>query len=139
MTTIAADAGLGLMASDSQWTDGDARGIARKIFRIRGALIGFAGNLGEIELAREWFKSGFTSDYPDVGVTALIMRGRSLSTWTVIDGEIPMRQPRFAIGTGGLCARAAMIAGADCAQAVRIACTIDANSGGRVRVYRLKE
>lgn len=139
MTTIAADARAGLMVSDSQWTDGDARGVARKVFRIRGALIGFAGALGEIEMACEWFKAEFAGAFPDVGVTALILRDRTLSTWTFHDGEILVRQPQFAIGTGGQCARAAMAAGADCIKAVRIACAIDANSGGRLRVYRMPD
>lgn len=35
MTTIAADARAGIMAADSDWTDGDACGVTRKVFRIR--------------------------------------------------------------------------------------------------------
>jgi ATP-dependent protease HslVU (ClpYQ) peptidase subunit len=42
------------------------------------------------------------------------------------------------IGTGGTCATAAFMAGADAETAVYIACQIDQSSGGDVVVHTLK-
>jgi len=137
VTTIAACCVTGIMASDSQWSDGDALGVAKKVFRIRGALIGFAGELGHIEEVRAWFRTDFKGPTPDGSVTALILRPSGLFCWTAADGELRLHEKQFAIGTGGQAARAAMLAGADPTRACRIACTIDAGSGGRVRTYRL--
>lgn len=138
MTTIAADVKAGVMAADSDWTDGDARGVIRKVFRIRGALIGFAGTLRDIESVKAWFRDGFGGAVPDTDVTALILRPTGISVWTALDGEHSEGSSQFAIGTGAMCARGAMLAGATCAQAVRIAIRIDATSSGRVRVYKLR-
>lgn len=137
MTTIVADARAGIMAADSDWTDGDACGVTRKVFRIRGALVGFAGTLRDIETVRAWFRSGFKGEPPDTDVSALILRRSGISVWNSVNGELPEGHHQFAIGTGAMCARGAMAAGATCAQAVRIAIRIDANSSGRVRVYKL--
>ncbi len=48
MTTIVADARAGIMASDSLWTDDTVIGSVRKVWRVRGDLIGFAGDVGTI-------------------------------------------------------------------------------------------
>lgn len=139
MTTIIADARAGLMASDSQWSDGDAIGSVRKVFRVRGELVGFAGTVEDITTTLAWFRSGFSGPPPRDDCVALILRRSGIYTWSPVDGEMREDAPFFAIGTGGKCARAAMLAGADCRKAIRIASTIDAETGGRVRVYKLEK
>ena len=73
MTTVAGDATLGLMASDSQWTDDNEKGICRKVWRIQGALIGFAGDIKTIEACKVWFKKGKAGPPPRGDVAALIL------------------------------------------------------------------
>ena len=138
MTTIAADSAIGVMASDSWWTDSQQTGRVRKVFRAHGSLIGFAGGLRDIMEVRLWFANDCEGKSPKGDVTAIILRGNHrILLWSHVDGFLEEDNTKFAIGSGGIAARAAMLAGADCAEAVRIACRIDPNSGGRVRVYRL--
>lgn len=139
MTTIVADAKAGVMASDSNWFDQLEKGHCRKVYRIGDALVGFAGTFKDITNALEWFASGREGKAPGGDVTALILTRGRIETWKPSDGFMHEQSPQFAIGSGSACARAAMMAGADCAKAVRIACKIDANSGGRVRVYKLEK
>lgn len=138
MTTIAADSRSGEMACDSEWTDGDTKGLTRKVWRIHGALIGFAGDFREIVQVREWFKLGCVGPPPRGGnVGALILDAKGLQTWTEPDGFCKEESRFFAIGSGGHAARAAMHHGATVRQAVRTAAKIDPNTGPSVRVYRL--
>ena len=52
MTTVAASLIEGVMCADSHWTDGDEKGPCRKVWRINGALIGFAGGMRQIIVVR---------------------------------------------------------------------------------------
>jgi len=134
MTTIVADFKAGTMCADSQWTDGEERGPVRKVHRIRGALIGLAGNLDDIHAWLQAYKSG--NALPKCIATALLLDQTGVYTWNSAEGWLPMPSP-WAIGSGGKLARAAMMAGADAKQAVRIAIQIDASTNGVVRTYRL--
>lgn len=140
MTTIAADARAGVMASDSAWIDETQTGLVRKVFRVRGTLIGCAGTLKQI---REWVAAHRKAEVIDPpegidDVTVLRLSSKGLDAWTVADGWCKLVERRFAIGTGGIAARAALEAGADVRDAVRIAIRIGVGSGGPVRQYRLK-
>jgi hypothetical protein len=137
MSTIAASVAEGVMASDSFWFDGDECGTIRKVYRVRGALLGFAGGVREWS---DWLAAVRKSpnDPPLIDdLMVLRLSAAGLHTWNSTDGWLPVDEPRYAIGTGGKCARGAMAAGATCREAVRIATSIDANTGGPVRVYRL--
>lgn len=137
MTTIAADARDGVMCSDSFWTDGDECGNTRKVFRIKGTLVGGAGSTKYLDRWFEAYRAG--KPLPKTGDISIIrLSVKGIDCWSAADdGWIPIEQRHFAIGTGGKTARGAMAAGATCARAVRIACDIDATSGGPVRTYRL--
>ncbi len=135
MTTIAADLKTGTMVSDTQWNDGAEKGSTRKVYRINGELIGFAGDWALITKAIAWFKQGKKGPPPKGEISALVLNGR-IQTWEPENGFMDQGN-QFAIGTGGAAARAAMMAGSDVRTAVRIACKIDAMSGGPVRAYRL--
>jgi ATP-dependent protease HslVU (ClpYQ) peptidase subunit len=137
MTTIAADATERVMACDAFWFSSDECGLVKKVFRVRGALVGAAGDLREIVRWLEAYRK--KRDLPDdLSITVLRLSADGLHTWTAADGWLPVDEPRYAIGSGGKCARGAMAAGASCREAVRIAATIDAGTGGPVRTYRLK-
>lgn len=143
MTTIVADARAGIMASDSLWTDDTVIGSVRKVWRVRGDLVGFAGDVGTITQSLAWFRSGFDGDPPEGNATALILRKTGIYTWTAEDGEVKEDASFFAIGSGGQAARAVLATmerlrvPLDCRLAVRLASTIAAGNGGRVRVYKL--
>lgn len=139
MTTIVADAKAGVMASDSNWFDEAEKGHCRKVYRVGGCLIGFAGTYKDITAARRWFEAGRQGRAPTGDVAALILTPGRIETWRPADGFMHEQSRQFAIGSGSACARAAMMAGADCAKAIRIACKIDPKSGGRVRVYKLEK
>jgi ATP-dependent protease HslVU (ClpYQ) peptidase subunit len=136
MTTIAADRKAGVMASDSQWSDGTSCGPCRKVFRVRGELIGMAGELKDCQPWLQAYRRGKDLSQLTTSVNALRLGPAGLHAWDSADGWLPVGH-QYAIGSGGVAARAAMATKATVAVAVRIACTIDANSGGRVRTYRL--
>lgn len=137
MSTIAAVFAERTMCSDSYWTDGDECGHVRKIYRVRGELLGFAGSIREWTLWLAAFRKSESAKLPRYStLTVLRMNGSGLQTWNAADGWLSC-ETTFAIGSGGKCARGAMAAGASCREAVRIASTIDAGTGGPVRSYRL--
>jgi hypothetical protein len=132
MTTIAASIAEGVMCSDSMWFNGDECGPIKKVFRVKGDLIGLAGDLVTINKWLEAYRKGS----PLKGdVTALRLSSTGLSTWTSPDKWTDAGRA-FAIGSGGKAARAAMAAGATCRQAIRIVCDIDAGTGGPARQYK---
>lgn len=123
------------MCSDSFWFAGDECGVSKKVWRVRGALLGAAGDVNHIH---EWltaYKANKPLPKRDIHVLKLSATG--MDCWTSMDGWHSVDQPEFAIGSGGKAARAAMAAGATCKRAARIACDIDASSGGPIREYRL--
>jgi hypothetical protein len=135
VTTIAADFTERVMCSDSKWTDGNQIGQARKVFTVRGELFGFCGTLSDID---PWLKAWEAErPLPKAKLSVLRLNEAGLHTWEGGDNWTRLRETRFAMGTGGKCARGAMAAGASCREAVRIATTIDADSGGPVRQYKL--
>lgn len=137
MTTIAACVQHGEMAADSQWSDGAEVGPIRKVYRIRGALVGLAGDVGLYSKTVAWARAGFDSPAPRGDISVIVLDADGLRTWEPLNGWIRYAK-QFAIGSGGRDARAAMLAGAAPRRAVQIACAIDAQSGGPVRVYRLR-
>lgn len=140
MTTIAADATAGIMCSDSYWSNGVEKAPIRKVFRIKGAVVGFAGDLDEIYMVREWMRGPMRrEDMPNAeNVVALVMSHTGLRVWTAADGftEVPKR---YAIGSGGMAARAALASGVTPSRAVSIARDIDAGTHGKTRTYRLRK
>lgn len=139
MTTIVVDASAGVMCADAHWTDGTEKAPIRKVWRIDGALVGFAGDLDAIAATRAYMDAGCQGKPPAItaGATALLLRGSSAHVWTRQDGFTPV-PGRYAIGTGGQAARAALDAGASASRALAIARNIDATTSGRTRVYKLK-
>lgn len=142
MTTIAADARRGIMCSDSYWTDGTTVGLLRKVHRIRGELVGFAG---DAKPAAEWIRAWkadplgvHAGSMRHCNVEVLLMSNGALAHWDRTNGWTALEEKRYAIGTGGDAARGAMKAGASCREAVAIASSIDAATKGPVRQYRLR-
>jgi ATP-dependent protease HslVU (ClpYQ) peptidase subunit len=138
MTTIVVDAKQGVMCADSHWTDGNEKGPMRKVWRINGALVGFSGNIDEVVATKAYIEGGLNGDPPKMAeALALVLDGNKAFAWTRGDGLV-LVPGRYAIGTGGKAARAAMAAGATAQRALSIARDIDATTSGRIRVYKLK-
>ena len=142
MTTLLADAKLGVMVVDSSITDDDRIWPGKKVFRIKGSLIGFAGDYEEGMQFLKWFKGGcLIEEKPRFKETdALVLCDKGLIFFTFqtleprkVDGGI------YSIGTGGkaaICAYEAL-GFTDPTKAVRIVCKHDAGSRPPIRTYKL--
>lgn len=128
MTTIAYRDNI--MAGDTAMTDrGTYCGQYRKIYEMRGALLGVCGCLGEVAKLRDWFIAGtdtappeFTSDDSE----ALLVHLSGRVEWIGHPGRrMDITGDFHAIGSGFRLALGAMSAGATAEQAVEIACDLD--------------
>lgn len=140
MTTILACARLGVMVADSSITDADRVWAGRKVWRVRGALVGMAGDDSDRLAFLEWYRGGMVGPAKMGESSALILNARGLY---LIDANYTAPQRlesgREAIGTGGkaaICVYEALRF-TDPRKAVRIVCKHDANSRGPVRSYTL--
>lgn len=139
MTSIAYKDGM--MAGDSRVTFDNTvlPDTGRKVHRLRnGCLFGAAGSAEEIEkLKRTVMRNEDPPKSKDVSALKVDPDG---TIWCY-EGEIwsKVRTPFAALGSGTIAALAAMYAGADAKEAVKIAIKLDTHSGGRVNVVRLRE
>jgi ATP-dependent protease HslVU (ClpYQ) peptidase subunit len=130
-----------MMVSDSCVSDGDRRYPGRKVWRVHGALIGFAGDEADSFRFLDWYRRGMAGKLNFGESSALILSERGLESFDANYARpVPITSGRGAIGTG---AKAAMCAWEalgwqDPQKAVRIVCKHDACSLGPVRVYRLR-
>ena len=140
MTTIFADAKEGVMVCDSRVTAGDQWwSTPDKVERVGDELIGFAGDAAESERWMAWYKAGKNGPMPKITeCSALILGPSGLRILNSGGGYVACARGFMGMGTGGTCAVAAFMAGADAETAVHIACQIDAGSGGDVIVHKLK-
>lgn len=141
MTTILADARLGVMLSDSYATDGDrAWSNVRKVFRICGCLVGLAGATDEGEAFKIWLKKGCPDKWPAFRCSsALVLSPAGLVHFDCSLIPQPVKCGIEAIGTGAKVALAAYeaLGRNNPRRAVGLSCKYSDGSGGRVRVYRL--
>ena len=140
MTTIAVDHRTGVAASDSKCTIGAIWVTATKVYRHKDELIGIAGADAQGQRWFDWYKAGKKGTLPKFDqAEALILRKDGL--YYVEDGGTEYRIERgfHAIGSGGAAAMAVMLAGHSAEEAVRIAIQVDAQSGGEVQVFNLRE
>lgn len=138
MTTILACPGM--MVADSSITNGDRVWIGRKVWRIKGALLGFSGDCLEAEQFVKWFKAGCVGKPPKFsGSECLVLDSTGLTHYLETCTPSPVQIGIEAIGTGAkaaMCAFEAM-GHADPKRAVQIVCRHDAHSRPPVRVYHL--
>lgn len=140
MTTVLADVKLGVMVSDTNYSDGETRGQMRKVWRMRGGLVGLAGSLDEFAPFLLWLKDGMASPGPRLkSLSALWLQPTGLLWFADSLSPIVVQGRCHAIGTGAMAAHAAheALGFADPKRAVRIACNHDAASRAPVRLYRL--
>lgn len=139
MTTIVADARVGVMVCDSRTTVGETWHPSTKVWRWGSELVGCAGTDDNIQRWRKWYEGGKRGARPKCeNFCALILRDSGV--WYAYDGghECLIERGFHGIGTGGPSAIAVMLAGHDAKMAVEIACQVDVASGGEVILHRLK-
>tara|TARA_R100000808_G_scaffold5213_3_gene16004 strand:+ start:6645 stop:7085 length:441 start_codon:yes stop_codon:yes gene_type:complete len=145
MSTVATDGTT--MAADSRITDdGGAMDLLNfpKVRRIRDSVVGFAGDVEMGILFFNWIEHGEPDDpaqkpqFDDDDFAGLVMRKGGVFWYgkRLIPGGVLSGSPT-AIGSGGDLALGAMLAGKSPAEAVRLACRVDTNSGGRVKAYKI--
>jgi hypothetical protein len=129
------------MVSDSNVSDGDRSWCDKKVFRHKGALLGFAGPVDYRIKFLKWWKSDRAAPPPIVADgSVLILDKKSLFTYSYgVTGEL-IASGIEAVGSG---AKAAMCAydalgHTNPAKAVRIVCKHDSGSCGPVRTYKLQ-
>lgn len=142
MTTVLADAKLGVMVSDSFMTDDDRVWNIKKVHRIRGALVACAGTVAQYQRFIEWWRAGATEapDFPFKDSSALVLDASGLYLFDESTmGLTKVQSGRESIGTGGAIAIAAYEAMGwkNPAKAVKLACKHSPTSRPPVRTYRL--
>lgn len=142
MTTVLADAKLGVMVSDSALSDGTRVWSAKKVWRSRGHLLGFAGSTHFFKPIVDWFRSGGApEELPGMGDASVLVLGPNGLFLMDHNSRLPqhIESGREAIGSGAQPAMAVheALGWADARRAVLITCKHDASSRGPVRVYSL--
>ncbi|MBL69774.1 MAG: hypothetical protein CMO74_15240 [Verrucomicrobiales bacterium] len=136
-----------MMAADSRITDdGGSMDLLNfpKIKKVKDCVVGFAGDVEMGVLFFSWIERGEPDDpaqkpqFEDDDFAGLAMRKNGVYWYgkRLIPGGIASGCPA-AIGSGGDVALGAMLAGKSPAEAVRLACKVDTNSGGRVNSFKL--
>lgn len=153
MTTLVYDRRTKTIGVDSRNTDSSAQGFSiNKIERISGGryFLG-SGHCYTINLAKQWADANFSEEaWPDFspirddedkfGMSCLIISEDGEKV-ILLDSElIPMEvfDDIVATGSGGMFAKAALLAGATIQKAIEIAIELDVNSGYPVRVERIE-
>lgn len=139
MTTIFADAKAGVMVCDSKASAGDSWFPCTKVRRVGDELVGFAGMYVEGERWLKWYAGGQKGPRPSIeNSVALILGPQGLRMLESSGNGIAIERGFHGVGSGGTCAIAAFMAGADAERAVHIACDIDTGSGGQIHVHKLE-
>lgn len=120
--------------TDSAWWPGE------KVYRVGAVLIGGSGDNASVTQFVEWYKSNraVKPKFNDFFV-ALVLSEAGLQYWSQTLIPDTIERGFHAVGSGGNCALGAMMAGASCLEAVRIACQVDTNSGGDLRTHKLTQ
>lgn len=110
MTTIAVSRSLLMMASDTSVTIGNTRApTSPKMWRLRDAIVGVAGNLAPAEAFIEWLEGKRSGGQPRGDYAALMLhRDGRISWWHPGHREKFIEDDFFAIGSGEAFALGAM-------------------------------
>jgi len=131
MTTIAATKSV--MAADSSASDDNGRVSVRKLFRVPGGVLGFAGVASVGPRLAQWLINERRGDPPDMSDThALLITGDAIWFFDEVPHPYEILDPFCTLGSGGQAATAAMHCGKSPKEAVKIAAKIDTFTGGRI-------
>lgn len=139
MTTIAWDGKC--LAADSQFGGQfiEQAPIEKIVHLANGCVVAGAGTMTDVRRIAAWVEEGAErAKYPSLDDCSetFVIDERGISWFGPGSGGIPLPLPApTAIGSGGSFAVAAMLAGATAAQAVEIACRLDAESSLPVQTW----
>lgn len=155
ITTLLYDRPTKTIGVDSRNTDGTGTTFTcNKIENLpNGSYFLGSGHLWTIAATRRWAETGFveskrpeygvmfTEDRDDYSFSCLVISKDGKRTWLIDDEMEPIEifDNIIGLGTGGMAARAARLAGATVEQAIEIAIECDTNSGGPVRTLTIKD
>ena len=137
MTTIVADKTR--LVSDSRVSgNNDIMYESPKLFRVKGVIIGCAGDNESIEAFIKWYgskkkKPKFKEDSFD----ALVVTSNGVYTYDETCARDLVLGPWHAIGSGGGAALGALHMGATLEEAVKVACKVDKYSGEPLQILTL--
>jgi hypothetical protein len=141
MTTIAADARVGVMVSDSRATFEDAGCWlpCTKMWRFDDGIVGICGDYLDEENWLKWRRGGRRGKFPKLSSEffGLLLRTDGLFILDDKGGHMHVERGFHGIGSGGNCAITALILGHDAKTAVEAACQVDPHSGGAIVSMRL--
>ena len=131
-----------MMSADSScWIDNSEVTKIKKIYRIKGGLVGVAGDVHSIALFIKWIKDGCEEDeFPDgSSLEAIVVNpfGRVTLYEGMAHCPVIHKGPYIAIGAGTDFAMGAMFAGGTAEMAVRAAIKHNAKCSGPVSTWRL--
>lgn len=143
MTCIAWDGKT--LAADKRCSQGGTVGVATKIYRINGLLIGGAGEVSFINEMIHWVKEGrdlakfpaSQRDKDDWQPILLIEGDGSASLYDRSPHPVRLEQKHIAIGSGCEFARAAMYLGKTAREAVEVAIALCTTCGNGIDTLEL--
>jgi 20S proteasome alpha/beta subunit len=139
MTTVLADARAGVMVADTLCLYGDRKLYGRKVYKINGLLVATAGSVADGDAFLEWVRTGRHGKPPRLNsFEALILSPEGVHLIATDCRAVKVERGFDAIGSGAQVALGALVAGAGPREAVRIACELDAGSGGKIEVFKLR-
>ena len=146
MTTVVANREC--MAADERVTSGEPLFPTTKIFRIKGSLFGFCGDLHRCHVMLEWLKGKrdrlelfklFHQEDGRYELELLELNKSGLSLWNGWGVPIPIHADFYAVGSGGMAAVVSMKKHNDPIQAVKDAMDFDEATGPPIRVEYLRQ
>lgn len=141
LTTILASTRFGTMIADSSISDDDRVWVGKKVWRIKGALVGMAGNDCDRSTFLDWYRAGMGGPAVNTGTLSVLILCKAGLFFYDKNYASPQKveSGREAIGTGAKAAMCAFEAlnWTDPRRAVQIVCKHDAGSRTPVRTYTL--
>jgi hypothetical protein len=138
MTTILADFRYGVMVADSSISDDDRVWLGKKVYRHKGVLYGFSGDVEESIQFMDWVRGGKPPKFTHSACLQLSEAGLFHYNASIIPH--PVQCGYETIGSGGkaaICAYEAL-GFTDPVRAVKITCRHDSASRTPVRIYKLR-
>lgn len=143
MTVIAWDGHR--LAGDKRGNSGGCIFTSRKIYRFRDCLVGFIGSADRVGALMEWIRGGCEpTKYPanpidDNCFMLMVCRDGRILRYEDTPWPIAIEDKKYAMGSGGDAARAAMHLGCSAQKAVEIAFLFDLCCGDGVDVLSFEE
>jgi hypothetical protein len=145
MTVIAWDGHT--LAADKRGSGGNSILTTTKIFRVKGCLVGYTGQLVFGQQMLAWFEAGENiPDFPpsqrdkdDWSLLLVVRPSGKLQLYERVPYPVTYEDKLFAVGSGADYALAAMHCGKTAAEAVELTSRLDSSCGNGVDILSLCE